>query len=149
MGLVLGYVLFVPSLESDMTPFGIRKKLKALLGGSKAPPKPAVPKYQVTFELPDGSSYEVPAKHGDTLVLASGRGASPISTGCADSTCGTCQVEVLAGVEMLSPEDESERRTKAETSVPATNRLGCRTEVLGEGVRVKIINVFGEEEYMP
>lgn len=133
-----------------MTPFGIRKKLKALLGGgSKTPERPQVPKYTVTFELPDGSTYEVHAKKGDTLVLASGRGASPIATGCADSTCGTCQVEILAGADVLSPEDDAERKTKAENNVPAENRLGCRTEVLGEGVRAKIINVFGEEAYMP
>ena len=133
-----------------MTPFGIRKKLKALLsGGSKAPKKPPVPKYPVTFELPDGTSYEVPAKKGDSLVLASGRGASPISTGCADSTCGTCHVEALDGADMLTPEDDAERKTKAENNVPAEHRLGCRTEVLGAGVRVKIINVFGEEAYMP
>ena len=133
-----------------MTPFGIRKKLKALLGGgSKAPQRPAVPKYTVTFELPDGSTFEVSAKKGDSLVLASGRGASPIATGCADSTCGTCHVEVLAGADMLSPEDDAERATKAENKIPEANRLGCRTEVLGEGVRAKIVNVFGEEAYMP
>lgn len=133
-----------------MTPFGIRKKLKALLGGgSSAPKKPPVPKYSVTFELPDGSTYEVAAKKGDSLVLASGRGASPIATGCADSTCGTCHVEILAGADMLTPEDEPERKTKAENNVPESHRLGCRTEVLGEGVRAKIINVFGEEAYMP
>jgi ferredoxin len=82
-------------------------------------------------------------------VLASGRGASPIATGCADSTCGTCQVEILAGADQLSAEDEAERKTKKENNVPAAFRLGCRTEVHGEGVRAKIINVFGEEGYMP
>ena len=133
-----------------MTPFGIRKKLKALLsGGSKAPKKPPVPKYPVTFELPDGSTFEVPAKKGDSLVLASGRGASPIATGCADSSCGTCHVEILSGEDMLTPEDDLERKTKIENNVPEAHRLGCRVEVLGEGVRAKIINVFGEEAYMP
>ena len=37
------------------------------------------------------------AKHEDSLVLASGRGPMPINTGCADGTCGTCQVDVLKG----------------------------------------------------
>jgi len=133
-----------------MTPFGIRKRLKALLGGgNKAPKRPPVPKYPVIFDLPDGSSFEVPAKKGDSLVLASGRGASPISTGCADSTCGTCHVEIISGADMLTPEDDTERKTKAENNVPAAHRLGCRAEVLGEGVQAKIINVFGEEAYMP
>lgn len=134
-----------------MTPFGIRKRLKKLLGLEKAPKKkrPEVPRYTVKFVLPDGSDYEVQAKHGDSLVLASGRGASPIATGCADSSCGTCQVEILAGAESLTPGDEAEARTKADNKVPEDRRLGCRAEVLGPGLEVKIINVFGEEAYMP
>lgn len=134
-----------------MTPFGIRKRLKGLLGlgKSKKPKRPEVPRYSVKFVLPDGSEFEVSAKHGDSLVMASGRGPSPISTGCADSSCGTCQVEIIAGVDNLTPGDESEARTKAANQVPEGNRLGCRAEVLGEGLEVKIINVFGEEAYMP
>lgn len=133
-----------------MTPFGIRKRIKSLLGlGDKAatPQKPQVPRYAVTFSLPDGSSYEVQAKQGDTLVLASGRGPSPIATGCADSTCGTCQVEILGGADSLSPIDEAETRTKKANNVPEHRRLGCRAEILGEGVKVRIITVFGEEGY--
>ena len=131
-----------------MTPFGIRKKLKALIfGGNQTPipPRPEVPRYTVFFELPDGSNYETHAKHEDSLVLASGRGPMPINTGCADGTCGTCQVDVLEGVEFLSPADEYEEKTKQENGVPPERRLGCQAAVLGEGVKVRIINVFGEE----
>ena len=131
-----------------MTPFGIRKKLKALLfGGSQTPipPRPEIPRYSVTFELPDGTSFQADAKHEDSLVLASGRGPMPINTGCADGTCGTCQVEVLEGADMLSPADEYEEKTKKENNIPAERRLGCQTAVLGAGVKVRIINVFGEE----
>ena len=131
-----------------MTPFGIRKKLKALLfGGSQTPipPRPEIPRYPVTFELPDGTSYQADAKHEDSLVLASGRGPMPINTGCADGTCATCQVDVLEGADMLSPPDEYEEKCKAENNVPAERRLGCQTAVLGEGVKVRIVNVFGEE----
>jgi ferredoxin len=131
-----------------MTPFGIRKKLKALIfGDSKTPvpPRPVIPRYSVTFELPDGTTYQADAKHEDSLVLASGRGPVPINTGCADGTCATCQVDVLEGAEMLSPQDEHEEKTKAENNVPAERRLGCQVAVLGEGVKVRIINVFGEE----
>jgi len=134
-----------------MTPFGIRKRIKSLLGLEKTPKakKPEVPRYTVKFILPDGSDFEVKAKKGDSLVLASGRGASPIATGCADSSCGTCQVEVVAGADNLSPDDDHERRTKAANQVPEDRRLGCRAEVLGPGLEVKIINVFGDEAYMP
>lgn len=128
-----------------MTPFGIRKKLKSLLGGGNAEPKPEAPKYDVTFEPPNGEPYTVKARQGDTLVLASGRGPQPIPTGCADGTCGTCQVEVLAGHDRLSPATDHEIRTKKENRVPAEYRLGCQTEVLGEGVRVRIVNTLDPE----
>ena len=131
-----------------MTPFGIRKKLKALLFGGQQtpiPPRPEIPRYTVGFELPDGSNYETEAKHEDSLVLASGRGPMPINTGCADGTCGTCQVDVLEGAEQLSAADEYEEKTKKENGVPMERRLGCQAAVLGEGVKVRIINVFGEE----
>ena len=133
-----------------MTPFGIRKRLKRLLGDGRAkkPKRPEVPRYSIKFVLPDGSNFEVSAKHGDSLVMASGRGPSPISTGCADSSCGNCQVEILSGGENLTPGDESESRSKAANQVPDARRLGCRAEVLGEGLEVRIINVLGEEAYL-
>lgn len=130
-----------------MTPFGIRKKLKALLGFGE-PPKPSTPprpKYPVTFVLPDGSDYEVEAKQGDSLVLASGRGPYPISTGCSDGTCGTCSVEVLDGADMLTPADSHEEETKKNNGVAEHMRLGCQTAVLGSGVKVRIVNVLGED----
>ena len=130
-----------------MTPFGIRKKLKALLGRSKPkpPPRPARPSYPVLFETSAGESYSVDAKEGDSLVLASGRGAWPIATGCADGTCATCQVEVLEGEESLSQADSYENDTKKENNVAEHLRLGCQAAVLGVGLRVRIINVLGED----
>ena len=130
-----------------MTPFQIRRRLKKLfgLGASTAPARPERPKYTVSFELPNGDTFEVEAKEGDSLVLASGRGAYPIATGCADSTCGTCRVEVLAGHDQLSSESSLEKQTKQEQGIDEALRLGCQTAVLGAGVRAKIINVLGEE----
>lgn len=130
-----------------MTPLRIRARLKKLLGldGGAAPERPAVPRFDVHFELPDGSSYETKAKREDSLVLASGRGPNPIATGCADGTCGTCRVVVLSGADMLTEPTEHERKTKAAADVPDAERLACQTLVLGAGVRVRIVNVLGEE----
>ena len=130
-----------------MTPFGIRKKIKALLGLGKpaAPPKPERPRYTVTFQLPNGEDYLVEAKEGDSLVLASGRGAYPIATGCSDGSCATCRVEVLEGVDSLSQADEFEMKTKENNGVDTSLRLGCQAAVLGENLKVRIINVLGEE----
>ena len=131
-----------------MTPFGIRKKLKKLLGfdqGPKASSSPPRPKYSVTFVLPDGEEYQADAKEGDSLVLASGRSAYPISTGCMDSSCGTCEVVVLEGNENLSPVTGKETATKEANQIDEAHRLGCQTAVLGEGVKVRIVNVLGAD----
>ena len=130
-----------------MTPFGIRKKIKKWLGleNESTPKAPQRPRYTVTFELPNGNTYDVEAKEGDSLVLASGRGAYPIATGCSDGTCATCRVEVLDGESSLSQSDEYEARTKESNNVVDTQRLGCQAAVLGPGLKVKIINVLGEE----
>ena len=129
-----------------MTPFGIRKKLLSLVGiGKNKEPPVEVVKYPVTFFLPDGTEFETYAKEGDSLVLASGRGASPIATGCADCSCAVCQVEVVEGVESLTPENDREKWCKKENSADPVRRLGCQAGVVGPGVKVKIINVFGEE----
>ena len=130
-----------------MTPFGIRKKLKKLLGLEQTPPPkaPQRPRYTVTFVLPKGDTYEVEAKEGDSLVLASGRGAYPIATGCSDGSCATCRVEILDGHDHLSQSDEYEEKTKQENEVDAKYRLGCQAAVLGPDIRVRMINILGEE----
>ena len=130
-----------------MTPFGIRKKLKALLGWGE-PIKtstPSIPRYSVSFVLPNGSDYQVEAKEGDSLVLASGRGPYPISTGCSDGSCGTCCIEVLEGADQLTPADSHEEETKKNNGVAENLRLGCQTAILGAGIKVRIINVLGED----
>ena len=136
-----------------MTPFGIRKRLRAMFGLDGVPsnrePEPARRSYQVTFECPDGSEFTTTAKEGDSLVLAAGRGPQPISTGCTDGTCGTCRVDILAGSDALTEVEVHETNTKTEVGVPPEQRLGCHTGVLGSGVRVRIINVLGVEAIDP
>ena len=130
-----------------MTPFGFRKMIKSMLFGERIPHQrpPERPKHSVSFELSEGRSFRADAKEGDSLVLASGRGPFPIGTGCSDGTCATCRCEVLAGADMLSQEDEKERKTKMENGCDPSYRLGCQAAVLGPGVSVRIINVLGEE----
>ena len=130
-----------------MTPFKIRRRLKSLLGGgsNSNPAPPRRPVFDVTFDCPDGSSFTTQAKEGDSLVLAAGRGPQPISTGCMDSTCGTCRVDVIAGHASLTEAVEHELKVKADVGVPDAQRLGCQTGVFGHGVHVRIVNVLGEE----
>ncbi len=131
-----------------MTPFGIRKRLKKLLGldsSSSRPPAPAVPRHTVRFELPDGTSYEAKGKPGDTLSRISGRGPRPLATGCADTTCGTCAVEVLDGLDQVTAPSDHEIQTKAANGVPDDRRLACATAITGEGVVVKVFAILGDE----
>ena len=132
-----------------MTPFGIRKKIKTLFGwddGPKPPSTPPRPQYPVIFVLPNGEEVEAKAKEGDSLVLAAGRTAYPISTGCTDCSCGTCRIEVLAGGDSLTRELDRETETKKNNDVPEDFRLACQTAVIGSGVKIRIINVLGEDE---
>ena len=130
-----------------MSRFGIRRRLKALVNGPSkgAPREDPRATYDVVFDCPDGTSYTAQAKDGDSLLLTSGRGEQPISSACMDGSCGTCRVVMVDGLESLTPADVYEKGTKANTGVPAEQRLGCQAGVIGPGVRVQIINVLGEE----
>ena len=139
--------LAILSTGRNMTPFGIRKKLKSLFLGEPIPHEkpPERPKHSVHFEMSEARHFQVEAKEGDSLVLASGRGPFPIATGCSDGTCATCQVEVLEGHDMLSHEDEKEKQCKIDNNCDPTYRLGCQAAILGPDLRVRIINVLGED----
>ena len=133
-----------------MTPFGIRKRIKRLLGletssAASAPRRPEAPRFDVRFELPDGTSYEAKGKAGDPIARISGRGPRPLSTGCADTSCGTCAVEILEGADQITPESEHEVRTRQANKVPDGRRLACATAITGAGVVVKVFTVLGEE----
>lgn len=132
-----------------MTPFGIRKRLKRLLGleasAKPAKKRPEVPRFEVRFELPDGTSYEAKGKAGDPIARISGRGPRPLSTGCADTSCGTCAIEIIAGEGQITPESDHEARTRKANGVPDGRRLACATAITGPGVVVQVFSVLGDE----
>jgi ferredoxin len=130
-----------------MTPFGIRKKLKSLLGGGQAVDTGAAerPAWEVKITAPDGSAYNVQGKQGETLVTVSGRGAYPIMTGCAEGDCGTCRVEVLAGAGSVSAEGSREQSTRQTYKVPDGWRLGCQARLEGPGLHLRIIDPFADQ----
>jgi ferredoxin len=121
------------------SPFGIRRRLKSLLGmGEKAAPtREEVPKVALTVVGPDGAEQNCTADVGNSVVSASNRMKRPIATGCADSTCGTCRIEVLEGAENVIEQSARERATLKDNGFPTTLRLGCRTELVKGAVKVK------------
>lgn len=126
-----------------MTPFKIRERLKNLLGLApatpKEPPTPRRKREPVTLILVDaeGNEQEHVGEAGYSPLYISGNMQKPIASGCNDSTCATCRIEVLEGAENLSPQDERERATLAEAGHSPELRLACRTEVLKGTVKVR------------
>ncbi|MFN7146128.1 MAG: 2Fe-2S iron-sulfur cluster-binding protein, partial [Myxococcota bacterium] len=83
-----------------MTPWGLRKRIKSLVGVG-APP--ADEQLSLTIVLPNGREHPVGAEPRYTLVMASQTLETPIATGCPDGGCGGCTVEVLDGSGLAPP----------------------------------------------
>lgn len=124
-----------------MTPFKIRQRLKRLLGMENAPREEVRPppraKVQLVVVDADGNEQSYAGGAGDTPLFVSGNMEKPIGSGCNDSTCSTCRVEVLEGAENLAPQSEHERKTLREHGHPETWRLACRAEILRGSVKVR------------
>ena len=131
------------------TPFGLRRRLRRLLG-QDVPPVTAAPhdgaspiaapgpaRARLTVVAPNGTEAACEAPAGSTVLAASSGLRRPLAAGCSDSTCGTCRFEVLAGGEGLSAQDSRERATLRENGYDAGWRLGCRAE-LGEGAETRV-----------
>lgn len=121
------------------TPFGIRRRLKRVFGipldgaGGDAAVQAKVT-LTVVSQKGEQTTESVPES---TLLAISGRMKNPIASGCSDSSCGTCRVEVLEGADNLTGQDAKERGTLKENGYPTTYRLACRTELVGGAATVK------------
>ncbi len=142
-----------------MSRFGIRKRLKKLAG--KAPP-PEIVRYDVTFELPDGSERLIQTEEHYSVLMAADAHGLTISTGrraggtCPDGLCGLCRVEVVdaAGVTEMKRFEQQviddhtagkphEGRSREPAPPPSeATRLGCHTKIVGPGTRVRILELF-------
>jgi ferredoxin len=125
-----------------VTPWNLRARVLSLFGKPAAPEDEPLPKYAVTYVLPNGEPQQAMATKGFTLVLASGNLQWPIDTGCADCSCATCQVDVLSGADQLTAPTDREVATLQKNGAPASRRLGCRAKVMGPGVSVGMVNVL-------
>jgi ferredoxin len=137
-----------------MSRFGLRNKLKQMLGQQKR----EIIRHRVTYILPDGTEQTVEAEERYNLLMASQALPSPIGTGrraggsCVDGGCGSCRVEVLDATG-LTPMTEAEKATLdayvagephegrcREPGEPYTEftRLGCYAKIVGSGARVEV-----------
>lgn len=102
-------------------------------------PEPEIEPEKITLVVvgPKGDEQTVTTYAGSTILGASGQFRHPIASGCSDSSCGTCHVEILEGAENLSEPTAREKGTLKDAGHPAGQRLSCRTEVLKGTVKVK------------
>ena len=123
-----------------MTRFGIRKKLKGLVGRDH---QATIVHFPLTFVLPDGSEHRVEAEEHYTLVMASQSLPAPINTGCPDGACGKCRVEARSGAGLSAMKD-SERDVIAKWVKDAgpNTRLACHARVVGAGAKVEVFDLF-------
>ncbi|RME26471.1 MAG: hypothetical protein D6798_06630 [Deltaproteobacteria bacterium] len=126
---------------SDMTPFGIRKKLKGLVGRGGG--RTDIVRYDITFVLPDGTEQTVQAEERYTLAMASQFLPAPIATGCPDGQCGGCVVDVLDD-RGLAPASDSERKVfeKWHKHYDGSRRLACHARITGPGAKVRVRELF-------
>ncbi len=127
-----------------MTPFGIRKKLRGIVG--RADGRAEIVRYDITFVLPDGTEQTVKAEERYTLAMASQFLPAPIATGCPDGQCGNCIVEVIDGRGIAAATD-SERKVfeKWHKEFDGSKRLACHARVEGAGAKVRVFELFDYE----
>ena len=70
--------------------------------------------------------------YDDTLVDATFRHELPIRFRCERAVCTTCLVEVMEGMERLSPMEEREKQTLSVIKAKPDWRLGCQVSVQGD-----------------
>ena len=126
------------------TPFGIRRRIKRLLGMplDNETSAPAVEKATLVVVGPKGEQ-SAQVNVGMSILAAAGSVPNPIASGCSDSSCGTCRVDILEGADLCSDGAPRERATLKENGFPTNLRLACRTEILKPGtVKVKAFELM-------
>ena len=142
-----------------MSRFGIRKKLKGMLGLGKGP---EISTCSITFVLPDGTERRLDVEQHYSLLMAADAHGITISTGrraggtCPDGRCGLCRVQVVDGAglsDMKEAEDlaidahvrgdphEGRPRKPGPPRLP-NHRLGCHTKIRDSGARIQIEALF-------
>lgn len=125
------------------TPFGIRRRIKRLLGMEKnTTAEPEVAKVELCIVAPNGIEQKCSAAAGSTVLGVSANARRPISSGCADSSCGTCRVEVIEGAENLSAQAPRERATLKQSGHPMALRLACTTTLDKGSAKVKAFELM-------
>ncbi|HJN72517.1 MAG TPA: hypothetical protein QGF58_01170 [Myxococcota bacterium] len=142
-----------------MSRFGIRNKLKDILGLGKGP---EVSTCSITFVLPDGTERPLQVEKHYSILMAADANGLTISTGrraggtCPDGGCGSCRLETLDATGLSKMSEHEELTIEAhvrgdphdgrarEPGPPRepSHRLGCHTKILDSGARIQIAALF-------
>lgn len=76
-----------------------------------------------------GREKRVEAEEGAELVDICDEVLAPVPFSCRSASCGTCQVEVLEGAELLEAPGPEERELLDLLAGPANNRLACQAKL--------------------
>ncbi len=72
----------------------------------------------------------IDCRAGETVFAAARRHNVPVPTACVGrGTCGLCRVKVVAGEELLSPINSTEKRHLGNTYFITKLRLSCQMQV--------------------
>lgn len=93
-----------------------------------------VPKVEF-METGIGRAKTVDAPEGGELVDMCDEVLAPVPFSCRSATCGTCQVEVVSGAELLEPPTDEEEELLEVLMPPENVRLACQARVkAGDGL---------------
>ena len=107
--------------------FGWFKRNKK--GDAAGPAAPKAPMVTVRFE---DDSLEVEVEQGSMLADVCDDKGFSLGFGCREGGCGTCMIEIIDGMENLSPRNSSEdEMLEIMAEGNANARLACQCEVKG------------------
>ncbi|MFO0567670.1 MAG: 2Fe-2S iron-sulfur cluster-binding protein [Polyangiaceae bacterium] len=69
------------------------------------------------------------APDGGELIDLCDELLAPVPFSCRSASCGTCQVEILEGSELMEPPNDAERELLELLAGPPQNRLACQARV--------------------
>lgn len=91
----------------------------------------------VTFSK---SGHSVDVASGSTLLDLEDSGKSEVPFGCRSAACGTCAIDVINGMNNLSPKNEEEQDLLDDLDMDgARRRLACQCTVYGD-IEIEAIN---------
>lgn len=85
---------------------------------------------KVTFSK-TGNSVDLPG--GSSLIDLEDTGKSEVPFGCRSAACGTCAIDVEAGMDNLAPRTEQEQELLDDLDIDGEKRrLACQCVVYGD-----------------